>query len=84
MGAIWCQGCWGLWVPKGKSMVVPLGHAKTPMAVPSKVQKDSDRGCNIVVPTPCFPAEARDVVGRENVPYLIEALSSFRRKLEDL
>jgi hypothetical protein len=48
---------------QGQSIAVPLGHAKTAVAVTLKVQKDIDRGCNIVVPGPCFHAEASDMVG---------------------
>lgn len=66
---------------QGQSITIPLGHAKTVVVVTSKVLMDIDRGCNVVVPGPCFHAEASDVVGRENVPDLIEALSSFRTKL---
>jgi hypothetical protein len=47
----------------GQTITVPLGHAKTAVVVTSKVQKDIDRGCNVVVPGPCFYAEASDVVG---------------------
>lgn len=42
-------------------------HTRTVVVIPSQVQKDSNCGCNVVVPAPYVPIEASDVVVQENV-----------------